>query len=180
MLSYESDITIVGHENAYYQTTNFHQRLASLLEQTNLRCGISQPFFNIIDLHAAQKQANAALITASKHSSPDRIFRYQDHFSSYFIHLISTYVDPPDFCDLRLLQWASEDFDKRREYVKSLMYCLINGNNMSMAAEKLFIHRNTLMYRIQRIENDLKISLSELSDSEKLCLYLTCLIVLDA
>ncbi len=57
------------------------------------------------------------------------------------------------------------DYDKKRnaELVRTLMLYLQNGGNYRATAEALFVHRNTLKYRLQRIR---QISGLDLSDPE--------------
>ncbi|MDP2308438.1 MAG: helix-turn-helix domain-containing protein [Pseudomonadota bacterium] len=57
------------------------------------------------------------------------------------------------------------DYDEKRnaELVRTLMLYLCNGGNYQATAEALFVHRNTLKYRLQRIR---QISGLDLSDPE--------------
>lgn len=53
-------------------------------------------------------------------------------------------------------------------------YILMNGN-LSMTASALYIHRHTAEYRISKIEELLGICISELTEQERIQLYISCL-----
>lgn len=69
--------------------------------------------------------------------------------------------------DRFIQQWLGSliDYDKKRngELFRTLMLYLRNGGNYQATAEALFVHRNTLKYRLQRIR---EISGLDLSDPE--------------
>lgn len=64
------------------------------------------------------------------------------------------------YCE-ELERLKKEDCQKGTEFYGSLKQYLLSGNNVSMAAKKLFVHRNTMIYRLQKINELLKINLNE-------------------
>ena len=62
------------------------------------------------------------------------------------------------------------EYDKNNgtDYVKTLSTYLRNYKNLSQTADDLFLHRNTILYRLNKIEEILQSSL----DNHSLCLQL--------
>ena len=57
---------------------------------------------------------------------------------------------------------------------------LASGRNLNRCAALLYVHRNTLSYRIGRIEELLAVDLAELEPSEVVHLEISCLVALNA
>ena len=58
--------------------------------------------------------------------------------------------------------------DEKDELIELLSYYYADNQSISMAANDLFIHRNTAVYRLKKLEKLLNMSLSDVSDSEQL------------
>ena len=61
-----------------------------------------------------------------------------------------------------------EDNEKGTEFYKTLKEYLLMGNNVNLAAKKLFIHRNTMVYRLSKIHELLQIDLNDPEVSKRL------------
>lgn len=83
----------------------------------------------------------------------------------YFLETICSYAVAETgfqgyYCE-ELERLRKEDSQKGTEFYGSLKQYLLSGNNVSMAAKKLFVHRNTMIYRLQKIHELLKINPNE-------------------
>lgn len=58
--------------------------------------------------------------------------------------------------------------DEKDELIELLSYYYADNQSISMAANDLFIHRNTAVYRLKKLEKLLNMSLNDVSDSEQL------------
>ena len=63
------------------------------------------------------------------------------------------------------------------DFVHSLRVYLEKGRNMSHAAEALYVHRNTMVYRIEQVERWLGLDLDEADHDLLFQLYVSCLLV---
>ena len=68
-----------------------------------------------------------------------------------------------DFCDASLAGIARLDEQEQAQYVRSLHAYLSSGLNLRHAAETLSVHRNTLAYRMRRIEERFALDLSDMN-----------------
>ncbi|MEV1291009.1 helix-turn-helix domain-containing protein [Pseudonocardia sp. NPDC049635] len=69
--------------------------------------------------------------------------------------------DRPGLFDGALDAWLDHDPDRRAEVLASLLAWFDAGRDVSEAARRLCVHRNTLRYRLQRIEERSGISLDD-------------------
>ncbi len=82
-----------------------------------------------------------------------------------FLETICSYVVKESgfkgyYCE-ELERLRKEDLQKGTEFYRSLKQYLLSGNNVGMAAKKLFVHRNTMIYRLQKIDEIMKIDPNE-------------------
>ena len=54
--------------------------------------------------------------------------------------------------DYRLLRLLQEDRENNTDLYYTLKVYLLNENNVTMAADSLHIHRNTLVYRLDKLQ----------------------------
>lgn len=67
--------------------------------------------------------------------------------------------------------------DINLENLDILKSYLLNGCNTLLTAKKMHFHRNTLSYRIKKIESRLDLSLNDLDNQQVVWLILSCLII---
>lgn len=60
-----------------------------------------------------------------------------------------------------LLALAAHDKEKETQYCETLYYYLTCGRSLKMTSEALFTHRNTILYRIRRMQNDYSLPLGD-------------------
>lgn len=123
--------------------------------------GVSRAIDRASLLHAAYRQADAALRLA--HDSPEgRLVEYDEVAAVHLMELVSAHE--PDMGALTLPELKRlQDADERdgSDHVGSLVAYLNNGRNVAKAASELHVHKNSLYYRIARIEEVAGIDLSD-------------------
>ncbi len=65
---------------------------------------------------------------------------------------------------------ADEDQEKGTEFYKSLKEYLLSGNSVNLAAKRLFIHRNTMVYRLAKIHEIIQLDINHPDVSRRLLL----------
>lgn len=71
--------------------------------------------------------------------------------------------DIKDYCYSVLMPLIDSDKNHGTEYVKTLEMYLESNCSMVKAAESMFIHRNTMVYRIEKIKNMLDIDFNDMN-----------------
>lgn len=120
-------------------------------QQEHLRIGISNSFGNIENLANYYEQAQAALELGQKLKTEELVCQYQD----YQIFVLFSETRNPDklgrFCHPALATLRQYDHKNNSELYKTLCVYIDKGCNIKFTSETLFIHRNSLVYRLNRI-----------------------------
>ncbi len=80
------------------------------------------------------------------------------------------------FCDLRILHLAESPKVSERLLLPCLKAYLLNGRNIADTARSMYLHRNTVIYRIEKLSRVLGIDFGKLSEGEIFSLIVSCLI----
>ena len=104
-----------------------------LLSKFNAHCGISNAYDNLLETSDYRIQAEDALSLGGRIPCDSRIYRYENY---YLPAILAPRMEQMPLCNLSTLY----------TYVKYL-------GNTSETAGQLHIHRNTLLYRIKKIED---------------------------
>lgn len=140
----------------------FAKRLKARMPQRKIRVGISSQVNGISNLHVAYKRALAALRMAY---AGDETVMYFDRMGMY--RLLYSVEDKALLKELSgdILKPLTEyDEQHHADYVETLECYLNNGGSVKAVAEEMFIHRNTILYRMANIKNLLNCSLESAED----------------
>ena len=138
-------------------------QLESLCKQFGWNAGVSDVFENIERIEPYCEQAFAALQIGSK-SKPDETLH---HYHTYLLphlraSLMSQMEDPLlQHCDVITLERHDEETGS--SLAKTLYSYLRNERIMSKTSAELFMHRNFVMYRIEKIK---QLIVSDLDDPD--------------
>lgn len=137
------------------------EALEQLARQDNARVGISWLFEDILDFRHYFNQSVTVIKLAEKHQDKNRAV----DFTSYaFYALLENYTGkyPLDwYCHPALTQLRHHDQKHHTDYCETLRTFVLTRCNQKQSAELLFIHRNTLQYRLARIAELTGLDLSE-------------------
>lgn len=125
---------------------------ANYLREKQLKGGISHFFDNTLDLKQAYHQAQSAIELGMKVTPDEVLFAYEDQAIYDLLEKVGENQELTNFCHPALLKLAGYDQEHQTEYLNNLYVYIINMGNLVASAEALFIHRNTLSYRLKKIE----------------------------
>lgn len=165
---YSSDTEVLHWEEQAGQLTG-------LLRQNHLVAGVSRRFRVLDDLRTYYLQAHKAQMLGCALVRPDRYFLY-DGFSVY--HLFQALPDgvPKRFCHQKI--WDLDNYDRQHntELSITLQVYLEQTRSLSKTAEILFVHRNTVRYRINKC---MELLGSDLTDGNETFAYILSLRILE-
>ncbi|WP_080847545.1 PucR family transcriptional regulator [Cytobacillus gottheilii] len=104
--------------------------------------------------------------TVKKENQAEKIFTFETLLPVILIN------EMPEYIQNSLLARFSFLLDDQ-ELLTTIMFFLNNGSNASMTAKKLFIHRNTLQYRLDKFSEKTGINLKDFKQASTV--YLACL-----
>lgn len=141
------------------------RRAQALLEKNGLCAGMSGPFALAASAHGCMAKARIALETG-RIVAPGRALYPMDEFGEAALLRAAAFAlgdqdfAAEDFCDAALGDMARVDAEEGTQYGPSLRAYLANGLNLRLAAQQLGVHRNTLDYRLRRMNARFALDLS--------------------
>jgi len=140
------------------------ERLASM----GLCAGMSGPFALGASAHGCMHKAQIALETGRR-LAPGRALYPMDEFGEKALLLAAAKAleadgyEAEDFCDQAIAQMRMVDEETGTQYARSLQAYLSHGLDLRLAAQALGVHRNTLAYRMKRVQEIFEIDLEDVN-----------------
>ena len=148
--------------------------LENFFKTYRLAAGCSHHFSNILDFSEHVEQATEILHLGMKLNPERNIYRYQDYYMSYLISTLEKYSDLQSYCLPEILTLQAYDRKNNTCYMETLQ-AYLKFRNALTTAEYLHIHRNTMNYRLQKIDEITHLKLGEGEDLYKI--WFSCLIL---
>lgn len=142
--------------------------------QRNLRCGISNRFYGGTVLTEYYRQSSYA----ASAKNVGTVVGYDTVNLNHFVEMLSSGLDLIPYCDPTLVELFQSEKESDRILVDCFDAYLKNGRNISKTARAMYVNRNTLIYRLEKLENLLGLSLDELPGEKLMSLLLSCELLL--
>ncbi|URZ03358.1 PucR family transcriptional regulator [Clostridium felsineum] len=146
---YKSDIIVLG------EFEDVHEHAVSIREAiiSNLFCSCVVSFSEIsrenFDLESAYKRARECLVLCENFSIKEEVIDY----NKLFLEKITYYMNKE--LKEEILNRVKNKFDELdMEMLNTIDKFVENGLNISNTAKKLYIHRNTLIYRLDKLKKE--------------------------
>jgi purine catabolism regulator len=152
-------------EGAKQFGSELYHLLTKEIKDTAFRIGIGSQYNTITTLHKSFTEANEAIRLMEQFENNTGVSHFED-YSVY--HLLSSNIKSQELEAFFTKSLGKiYEHDKRHDtaYLTTLESYFQNNLNLSETAKALFIHRNTLIYRIEKIKEILS---SDLKNSEEL------------
>lgn len=128
-----------------------------------VRIGISNSFSSIENFVSHYEQAYAALELGQTLDAEENVFQYID----YQVFDLFSEVKNQDilgrFCHPALAVLRQYDHKNNTNLYETLCIFLDNGCNIKFTSERLYVHRNSLAYRLNRIKEVCHIDLNDIN-----------------
>ncbi len=150
-LIFDSRVVCICHlDQALMRPEKTFPFLTDFLEENNIIVGISQSFSEPNMLGYYYQQAKSSAEVGSVLKSEKTYYPY-NQFSSYMIFdKVRPMKDLRQFCHEKILKLDAYDTIHNTDLLTTLQVYLESRCSISMTAKNLFIHRNTVTYRINR------------------------------
>ena len=134
--------------------------MLELLSSNNAKISVSLLFTNMWNLRSAYLQATYAM-SIGKYMHP---LDTEYHYSKYYIYdMLDTYRQKLPLTDIYvqyLDKLSSEKAAGRSDLILLYNY-LCSERNISLTAKKSYMHRNSIIYRLQKIQDELELNLDD-------------------
>lgn len=173
--AYRGDIMmLMSYESKYHQAEARKNSQIKLLQEflsyQKAYCGMSTVFRSIINVSDAFVQATVAIELGRKLQSkgvsvPDTedglLFDYRDYYIYHLISACAEQVQLSSLCDGQLLAIRKQDEQKSTQYAALLYTYLMNECRPTNTAQALHMHRNNVIYHVDRLSDQLGVDLSD-------------------
>ena len=162
---YHDEILIINDENKFLNSEASRETIAlrttSYLESQDAFVGISNSFDSLFELRLAHEQAAAAIRLGRKLHPEHWRFLYRDYAIYQMIDFVLEKYGRSYFSSLELDTLQEYDNAHSTNNLELLACYLSSGCSTAKTAEKMFLHRNSVIYRVKRIEEILGENLDE-------------------
>jgi hypothetical protein len=131
--------------------TSFIQELAYFLRDNLMLAGISRSFTGLEQLTEYYRQTELAITLGREDDPTCWYYRFDDYALSCWLKFGTLGFTPQQICSRVLLELLDYDRENNTEYYKTLRTFFNNKYSYTHAADDLYIHRTTLIKRIERI-----------------------------
>lgn len=175
--SYENFIIVITR-NSKRQTNilEYQKHLTDLLSKLGLHCGFSNIFDNFSELKYYYIQSKAALCEGEKNNPDEIIWNFDDYYFSHLINSLDNTTSLTSMCHPNVLRLYNHDEINDTDFVQCLRMYLYNGCNIAQTGKSLFMHRNTLIYRLEKIADIIEMDVRKLNEYKRMQLWVSCLI----
>jgi len=171
---FENALVIIHEDHLVLlvNTTKDHDFHAERMQKEfSFACGSSMPFRDLRKLHYSYIQSRIALSYAEENHT----IYFPSVFQSYVMESLSKVTEIRALCHPRVIELYEGD-ENDVTLAKNLRVYLGCGRNIADTARKLYIHRNTLLYRLEKLDAFFEKKLSEISEEEAFLIQMSCMI----
>lgn len=170
---FEEGILAICHQSAN-DRQDYDSILLPLITKQRMAAVISEKFNDFFHLRYAYLQCRMTM-TFSQPQKISGIWHFSDIFENYIMQSLTDTASLQALCHPYILSLSKNA--RGKDYIRTLQTYIMYGRNISDTANQLYVHRNTLIYRIEKLEKDLHLDFKTASEKELFFLYLSCLIV---
>lgn len=150
------------------QSAEWRADIERILRESGLCAGLSGPFALAASARGCLTKARIALETGRAVAPGRVLYDMETYGEAALLRAAKAALEAQgfcaaDFCDAAIEGLARLDEQEQAQYVRSLHAYLSSGLNLRHAAETLSVHRNTLAYRMRRIEERFALDLSDMN-----------------
>lgn len=158
IFSYQNALVLVSNRFGYESET-LESAIGQFLTLGNYLCGASLPFCGLEKLASYYEQAGYAAETDA--ANLKKIHYFEEYAYTCLAKAFSKYLDYHDWIHPSLFRLKETDASQGTEYFKTLHSFLLNRGHYGNTVKELFIHRNTLTYRLSRIGSILNVDIHD-------------------
>ena len=132
-----------------------------LIRDSNLKAGISRSYKGFqLSFQLLHRQASLALSLGQRYFPERWVHHFDDISARYQLELLVSELPAEMICTPELLKMYHYDQENNTEYYLTLKTYLENNMQPVITAARLFVHRTTLMYRLNKIKQLFHIDIS--------------------
>ena len=163
---YNQSVVVLGDigkvsNSLYPEKSLVSKRELNYLNANKGFCGVSPVFGDFGGLHDAYIQAKTAIAIGANLNPEARIHFYHDYYIYHIISSCSREIDLHHLFFQPLNLIIENDRARSTDNMKLLEIYLNNDRSITITANKLHLHRNSIIYRLEKIKQMLGVSFDD-------------------
>lgn len=163
-------VSFCRYNKAKICVSDFDTILTPYLQDMNFRAGISMPFENIFKSRSYYVQATNALQMGSQQDPQKLIYNFMDYALPYMLqHCIGEFepelIFSPGLSHILHYKGGADYWETLKRY-------LDNECNASRTASEMYLHRSTLLPRLEKIKTFVDLNTPQQRLYLRMCIYL--------
>lgn len=154
LLSATSDFEIIRKNGS---TNN----IDNLLKTSKSLMGVSRSFTDLKQINSKYNEACMAIKVGKKVYTDNYIFFYHHVQFYHLIEVCTNQEDNKDLCHPAMFKLLDYDKKKATDFAETLYSYVRNGRSQINTTKELSLHRSSLQYRLNKIEDIMGISLDD-------------------
>lgn len=154
----------------------FENKLKTFSRNGSYYTGCSAQFDDFFSLPNAFRQADIALKSGLMKNPLEYYHSFADNIHDFLISKLCEAEEPETLCHEKLFFLLKYDMQKGTDYYTTLRIYLENERNLTVVSHILHIHRSTLQYRIEKIDELIQLPLD---DPQFRYYLLSCFYIMD-
>ncbi|MBQ8662742.1 MAG: helix-turn-helix domain-containing protein [Eubacterium sp.] len=146
------------------------KKATAICVDQGIYAGLSNQFSNITEIHDYYKQALRSIEIGIQYKNTPGMFRYQDYFMQHMMNLFIQKESAKTYCHPAMRTLLEYDEENQTQLADSLIEWIKCERNASAAADAMQIHRNTMIYRLKKIEELVTIDYDDIKERQYLAL----------
>ncbi len=138
---------------------DFRNKYGIIMRESLLKTGFSSVISDPNNFYYMYKQAIYAVETGKKRHETFWSYCFDDYWMTYVLQNALSEFPANFLCSKEIFLLEAYDHEHATELVRTMRVFLENDRKLTETSEQLKIHRSTLLYRIERIENLTKLDL---------------------
>jgi len=141
-----------------------YKKIAKQFANIKFTIGIGKCYPSVLDLSNSFNQALEVITLARKIDIDNRVLHFDDFIIYHFLRSNVSDENLLKFYETTIEKLVQYDLDNNSNLIETLEEYFKNQGNASVTAKSLYLHRNTLLYRLNQVSKILNV---DLEDSEK-------------
>ena len=166
-------VTVVRVQDSAYMRD--FPELIAIIRDSVVKCGVSSVLNSFSEIPVGYRQVQAALELGTQIDPTVWMYEYEKYAIDYILKFAMQSAALQMLCHPAVIQLDREDAANGTCYIDTLAVYLTCEKNLGKIAEQLFIHRNTLMYRLEKIKTITGIDYDETAEMEHILLSIRIL-----
>jgi hypothetical protein len=156
-------VLLIGREKEKPLTETERESVTNILKENHMLGGLSRCFHDVAGIQEYYRQASKAIELGKRLNKEKEavLFSYDEYAFYHLMDIAGSQQDLESFCDPLVFALIEYDQKNNTDLTRSLYDYLSSGNNLKESAFVLGIHRNTLDYRIKKIEEILNVNIED-------------------